>query len=554
MDDSQYNIWIGLPRYTEEYVDGIKSFLRNAFPIFSNGNEMKCPCKNCMDRKWHSEEVIYDHLICSGPSLMHVKWICDVSRTKVGFRNDLNDNGMGMDFGDNLDAMFNCTGMKYDNLGGSGLGGIGDGPNAEARRFYEHVKEGKQPLYPGCTNFSRLSFMIRLYHLKCVHGISESAFGELLNLIKEAFPQAHLPSSFNASKNIIKDLGLDYKRIHACPNSCMLYWRENEDKDACKICGASRWVIHEKKATAANNDPEPSIHKVPANVMRYFPLKPRLQRLFMCKEYSKMMTWHAVGRKDDGKLRHPADGAAWKTMDALFPDFSSEKRNISLGLAADGFNPFRTMSLSHSTWPIVLVNYNLPPWLCMKQENLILSTLISGPTSPKNSIDVYMQPLMAELKELWDVGVETYDAFTNQNFNLRARVLWTISDFPGYAMLSGWSTKGYLACPICHYETDSDYLKHSKKICYMYHRKFLDPTHKWRFDKRRFNGQVELRESPSILTGVDIETLLKGFTNKFGAAKKNGTKIDGPFKKKSIFFICHIGVTIPLGITWMRCT
>ena len=137
-------------------------------------------------------------------------------------------------------------------------------------------------------------------------------------------------------------------------------------------------------------------------------------------------------------------------MDARYPDFSSENRNVRLGLASDGFNAYRSLKSTHSTWLIVLVNYNLPPWLCMKQENLILSTLISGPDSPKNSIDVYMQPLIAELKALWNVGVKTYDSLTDANFNLRASVLWTISDFPGYAMLSGWSTKGKQACPVCH--------------------------------------------------------------------------------------------------------
>ncbi|XP_074360362.1 uncharacterized protein LOC141700518 [Apium graveolens] len=195
------------------------------------------------------------------------------------------------------------------------------------------------------------------------------------------------------------------------------------------------------------------------------------------------------------------------------------------------------MNLSHSTWPIVLVNYNLPPWLCMKQENLILSTLISGPDSPKNSIDVFMQPLIAELKELWEVGVNTYDALADEDFNLRARVLWTISDFPGYAMLSGWSTKGKLGCPVCHYETSSLYLKHSKKMCYMNHRKFLPSAHKWRMDTKRFNGVIEMGQCPSVLTGTDIEELLSGYVNQFGLQnKKAKSKTEGPFKKKSIFF------------------
>ncbi|KAI5313781.1 hypothetical protein L3X38_042957 [Prunus dulcis] len=32
-------------------------------------------------------------------------------------------------------------------------------------------------------------------------------------------------------------------------------------------------------------------------------------------------------------------------------------------------------------------------------------------------------------------------------FTLRAAVMWTVNDFPAYAMVSGWSTKGYMTCP-----------------------------------------------------------------------------------------------------------
>ena len=68
------------------------------------------------------------------------------------------------------------------------------------------------------------------------------------------------------------------------------------------------------------------------------------------------------------------------------------------------------MSTTHSTWPVMLVPYNLPPWLCMKRSSLILSLVIPGATSPGIAIDVYLQPLVEELRELWDVGVEAYDA------------------------------------------------------------------------------------------------------------------------------------------------
>ncbi|KAK1369769.1 hypothetical protein POM88_035861 [Heracleum sosnowskyi] len=40
-------------------------------------------------------------------------------------------------------------------------------------------------------------------------------------------------------------------------------------------------------------------------------------------------------------------------------------------------------------------------------------------------------------------------------------------------------------------------------MCYMCHRKFLAPDHKWRFDKRRFNGEIEMGQAPPILTGTN---------------------------------------------------
>ena len=69
-------------------------------------------------------------------------------------------------------------------------------------------------------------------------------------------------------------------------------------------------------------------------------------------------------------------------------------------------------------WPIILIPCNLPPWMCMKQSFFMLSLLIPSPNALGNDIDVYLQPLIDELKELWDNGVETYDASKKHNFFL----------------------------------------------------------------------------------------------------------------------------------------
>jgi hypothetical protein len=119
-------------------------------------------------------------------------------------------------------------------------------------------------------------------------------------------------------------------------------------------------------------------------------------------------------------LRHLADGEAWKSFDLLHPEFSADSRNVRLGLTSDGFNPFGNMSTSQSTWPVMFVPYNLPHWMCMKQTLFILSLIIPCPSSPGMGMDVYLQPLIEELQELWNIGVRTYDASKKNNFVMQA--------------------------------------------------------------------------------------------------------------------------------------
>ena len=123
--------------------------------------------------------------------------------------------------------------------------------------------------------------------------------------------------------------------------------------------------------------------KVPWKVQRYFPVIPRLQRLFLSKDTSTQTKWHKVDLKPDANLlRHLADGDAWKDFDDKYPDFALDPRNLRLGLATDGFNPFGNMSNSYSMWPVLIIPYNLPPMQCTDQSNCLLALLIPGPKSP----------------------------------------------------------------------------------------------------------------------------------------------------------------------------
>ena len=55
----------------------------------------------------------------------------------------------------------------------------------------------------------------------------------------------------------------------------------------------------------------------------------------------------------------------------------------------------------------------------------MIALLILGPSSPGKDFDVFLEPLVEDLLELWK-GVRTYDALSRKRFRFRAAVLWCI--------------------------------------------------------------------------------------------------------------------------------
>ena len=147
----------------------------------------------------------------------------------------------------------------------------------------------------------------------------------------------------------------------------------------------------------------------------------------------------------------------------MYPHFGDEARSLRLGLALNGMNPFDNLSTSHSSWLVLLMIYNLPPWLCIKQKYILLCMMIAGQRRLGNDIDVYVIPLIKNLRKLWEDGVDVWDRNLQQSFRLCSMVFCTIDDFPAYGNLSGYSVKGHHACPICERETSFIQLKHEKK-------------------------------------------------------------------------------------------
>ena len=175
------------------------------------------------------------------------------------------------------------------------------------------------------------------------------------------------------------------------------------------------------------------------------------------------------------ELSHPADDEAWKDFDRKYEWFAKDARNIRLGLAIDGFNPFGKMNASYSMWPVFVVPYNFPPWVCVEQYNLMMGLLISGPECPGKDMDVFLEPLVEELLALW-TGVKTFNAFSGKSFDQHTVVIWCIHDYPTLSTLLGRVTKGYYAC--VWQNPCSRRIRN--KICYVGLRRFLPMDHPWR--------------------------------------------------------------------------
>ncbi|XP_024042746.1 uncharacterized protein LOC112099565 [Citrus clementina] len=465
--------WISLDRRSEEYRVGVKRFLNFAVRHTTNPNHMRCPCLKCGNVKYQNISEIETHLIIFGIDQSYTNWFLHGEELVRGPSTSRNAQLIREVDYDHVDNTIELVQGAHDNFESN--------PDA----FQKLLEDAEKPLYPGCSNFKKLSALVKLYNLKVKSGWSDKSFSELLKLLGEMLPdQNEIPTSM---------------------------WKVIKNSEKLKS-------------------------GLPAKVLWYVPPIPRFTRMFSIKETSKNLTWHAEQREVDGYLRHPADTPSWKLIDYTWPAFASEPRNLRLALSTDGINPHSSLSSRYSCWPVILVTYNLPPWLCMKRKFMMLTLLISGPKQPGNDIDVYLAPLIDDLRLLWEVGVDVYDAYRQQSFNLKAILLWTISDFPAYGNLAGCTVKGYKACPICGEKTRSIQLQHSKKISFMRHRRFLSRSHPYRDMVKEFNGLPEYKIAPETLNGEEVLAKVDRLNVTWG--KRNGKcpVSQSYWKKNSIFF------------------
>jgi len=392
--------------------------------------------------------------------------------------------------------------------------------NADTTRFFDLLKDSNEPLWDGCTNHSKFSVVAQVFTIKLDHGLSEVGYDKIIEWARSILPEGNmLKENFNATKSIMKPLGLGYQKIDMCPNFCMLFYLENAKMTEYMTCGHSRY----KPITGRGKT------LVAYKKLRYFPITPRLQRLFMSPRTAEHMSWHQAHNVVDGVMVHP--------------HFSAESRNVCLGLCTNGFNPFGSFAAPYSCWSVILTVYTLPLGMCMRPEFMLLSTVIPGPSSLRRNIDVCLRPLIDELTQLWSSEALTYDISRKQNFLMRAALMWTINDFPAYRMLSSWSTHGKRACLYCMENNKAFTLANRGKASFFdCHRRFLPLNHKYRKNRKDFFiGRVKKDVASPRLSGEELHDVVSEYGDivfglQSGKQKFPGFGLTHNWVKQSIFW------------------
>ncbi|RDX77067.1 hypothetical protein CR513_42866, partial [Mucuna pruriens] len=145
-------------------------------------------------------------------------------------------------------------------------------------------------------------------------------------------------------------------------------------------------------------------------------------------------------------------------------DFDNEPRNLRISLITYG------------------MNLDLQPASLVVHEAQVYDVIYDdfGLRQLGNDIDVYLSPLVEDLRMLWDKDIDVFDEYNNQNCQMCVLLFCTTNDFSAYGNLFKYSVKGHKICPICEEGTSYHQLTHGRKTCYLKHRKFFKANHSYR--------------------------------------------------------------------------
>ena len=188
---------------SSRYLNGVEEFLNFAFSFSSEEGTISFPSVNFNNVYFKSCEKVQLDLVSKGIVQIYTSGIVQIY-THWYYH--------GEEEGEEDDFFFEESGVGDDMLGtlNEGLGmshidsrmfdqlGTFEEPNEKTKRFFRLLKYFEKMLYPRCTKYSKLSFLVKLLHIKCLCGWSNNSITILLEFLRDAFPNAkeNIPESY----------------------------------------------------------------------------------------------------------------------------------------------------------------------------------------------------------------------------------------------------------------------------------------------------------------------------------------------------------------------
>jgi len=253
-------IYKSLP-FDPVYIAGVDQFMQHVRSRFRADDKIKCPCHQCLNRKEKSQVDVEEDIHINGFCRWYTSWIHHgevdgeiqdendqppLDEDLLWDENDqlhdeneqppLHDEGLAQDVIE--DSERGVAGLVQDlhTAASHGFGG---------NLYKQILEEAKRELYPGCTEESRLSFIIKLLHIKVYNQITNSGFDAFLELLSNALKNVPgLPKSYSEVKALLRKLGFGYEKIDVCKYDCALFWDDHAKDQHCPVCGFTRWKVN----------------------------------------------------------------------------------------------------------------------------------------------------------------------------------------------------------------------------------------------------------------------------------------------------------------------
>jgi hypothetical protein len=209
--------WIHGTLFTLEYISGVRNFMNFVEERFPMDAAILCPCRQSLNHKSIAKSEVQRHLLLNGMSSTYTRWV------NHGESNDVHVLEQPVDV-DHMVHENNDVDRVEDIL--TDLEGTfvpsNEAPADEGNQssnpesvFKTLMEEAKLELYPGCSEFTKFSWVVKMLHLKSYYRITNSAFTAQLQILSRSHPAGNcIPKSYEEAKKMLHKLGLGYVSIH----------------------------------------------------------------------------------------------------------------------------------------------------------------------------------------------------------------------------------------------------------------------------------------------------------------------------------------------------